>query len=103
MPSLAEGHPLTALEAMACGLPLVASRVGGLPEIVRERETGLLVPANEARALTDAVIALAGDRDRARALGAAGRRRVEAEFTLERMLERLTAVYQGVLERGSRD
>jgi len=103
MPSLAEGHPLTALEAMACGLPLVASRAGGLPEIVRERETGLLVPANEARALTDAVIALAGDRDRARALGAAGRRRVEAEFTLERMLERLTAVYQGVLERGSRD
>jgi glycosyltransferase involved in cell wall biosynthesis len=98
MPSLAEGHPLTALEAMASGLPLVASRAGGLAEIVVEGETGLLVPPGDASALADAVGALAADRDRARALGAAGRRRVELEFGVERMLVRLVGVYRGVLE-----
>jgi glycosyltransferase involved in cell wall biosynthesis len=98
MPSLSEGHPLTALEAMACGLPLVASRTGGLAEIVVEGETGLLVPPGDVAALVDAVGTLASDRDRARALGASGRRRVEAEFGVDRMLERLISVYEGVLE-----
>jgi glycosyltransferase involved in cell wall biosynthesis len=98
MPSLAEGHPMTALEAMACGLPLVASRAGGLPEIVVEGETGILVPPGDAGALVEAVAALSADRQRARAMGAAGRRRVEAEFTLERMLEGTVDVYRRVLD-----
>lgn len=98
MPSLAEGHPLTALEAMACGLPVIASRAGGLPEVVVEDETGLLVPVGDAAALAVAIRALAGDPERARALGAAGRRRVEQEFSVERMLERVARVYREVLE-----
>jgi L-malate glycosyltransferase len=102
MPSLSEGHPLTALEAMACGLPLVASRIGGLAEIVVEEETGLLVPPGDSAALADAVRGLASDRDRARALGAAGRRRVEAEYGVERMLERLIGVYERVLQPAAR-
>jgi glycosyltransferase involved in cell wall biosynthesis len=98
MPSLAEGHPMTALEAMACSLPLAASRAGGLPEIVVEGETGVLVPPGDAGALVEAVAALAADRERAGAMGAAGRRRVEAEFTLERMLEGTVDVYRRVLD-----
>lgn len=97
MPSLAEGHPMTALEAMACGLPVVASRAGGLTEIVLEGKTGLLVPPGDAAALAAAVAAMAADPETARAMGAAGRRRAEAEFTLERMLERLVEVYECVL------
>jgi glycosyltransferase involved in cell wall biosynthesis len=98
IPSLSEGQSLTALEAMACGLAVVASRAGGLPEMVVDRETGLLVPPGEAEALAEALGALACDRVRARTLGAAGRRRVEQEFAVERMLERVIAVYGGVLE-----
>jgi glycosyltransferase involved in cell wall biosynthesis len=98
MPSLSEGHGLTTLEAMASGLPVVASRTGGLSEVVVDGETGMLVPPGDAEALAGALTALAADRDRARALGRAGRKRVEQEFGVERMLERLIAVYQTVLE-----
>jgi glycosyltransferase involved in cell wall biosynthesis len=101
MPSLAEGHPMTALEAMACGLPLVASRVGGLAEIVVDGETGLLVPPGDAEALTAALTTLARDRARAQQMGAAGHRRVAAEFTQQRMLDGVAAVYAGVLRPSS--
>jgi glycosyltransferase involved in cell wall biosynthesis len=97
MPSLAEGHPMAALEAMACGLPVVASRVGGLQEIVIDGETGMLTPPGDAASLGAALAALAADRERGLALGAAGRRRVEAHFTRERMLARLHSVYASVL------
>ena len=97
IPSLAEGHPLTALEAMSCGLPVVASRAGGLLETVVDGETGILVPPGEAEALAVAVRALAADRERARAMGLAGRRRVELEFTADRMLAEVVQVYQGLL------
>jgi len=96
-PSLAEGHPVAALEAMACGLPVVASRVGGLLETVVDGETGILVPPGEAEAMAAAVRALAADRERARAMGLAGRRRVEAEFTADRMLAEVVQVYRGLL------
>jgi L-malate glycosyltransferase len=100
MPSLSEGLPMTALEAMASGVPVVASRVGGLPEVVVEGETGLLVEPNDPAALGRALEALAADPERAASMGAAGRRRVEAEFTLDRMMERLVQVYQDVLSGG---
>jgi glycosyltransferase involved in cell wall biosynthesis len=96
VPSLAEGFGLSALEAMACGLPVVASAVGGLPEVVVDGETGALVPAGDAGALAAALGDLAAHTERARALGAAGRRRVEAEFTQERMIERLLRVYRSL-------
>jgi glycosyltransferase involved in cell wall biosynthesis len=97
MPSFAEGHPMTALEAMACSLPVIGSRVGGLPEIVVEGETGLLVPTGDAAALSQAMAELAADPKRGRTFGAAGRRRVEAQFTEERMLDRVISVYTNVL------
>ena len=98
MPSLSEGLPMTALEAMACGLPLVASRVGGLPEVVQPDETGLLVAPDNADELAGAMARLAEDPDTAAAMGASGRKRVEREFDQERMLERIEETYRSLLE-----
>jgi glycosyltransferase involved in cell wall biosynthesis len=97
VPSLSEGFGLAALEGMACALPVVASRVGGLPDLVSDGETGFLVPPGDGVALARAVEVLARDPALRRRMGVAGRRRVEAEFTRERMLERLAAVYRSLL------
>lgn len=101
MPSLSEGLPMTALEAMACGLPLVASRVGGLPEVVADGETGLLVPPGDPSALAAALRVLAADPVRAAAMGDVGRARVADRFTEERMLEQLIACYHTALGPGA--
>ena len=92
----AEGLGSAALLAMAAGVPVVASRVGGLPEAVVDGETGLLVE-NDPDAVSDAVRTLLADRERARAMGAAGRRRVERQFTVDAMVEGTLAVYDRIL------
>ena len=79
-PSLYEPLGIVNLEAMACGSAVVASRVGGIPEVVADGDTGLLVPADDPTALADALNALARDPRRADAMGQAGRRRVISEF-----------------------
>ena len=93
LPSRAEGLPLVVLEAMAHAKPVVATPVGGTPELVVDGETGLLVPPGDADALTEALAALLGDPDRARRLGEAGRERVLAEFSAARAAERVLALY----------
>ena len=87
-----EGVSLTILEAMATGLPVVATRVGGNPEVVVDGETGTLVPI-DSPALTDELISLAGNPVRRRAMGDAGRRRVVRDFAIERMVEQYARVY----------
>ena len=88
VPSLYEGFSLPAIEAMACGTPLVATTGGALPEVVgRDGDTGLLVPPGDPAALADALLRLLGDEPLRARLGAAGRRRV-----LERFTWRATAV-----------
>jgi glycosyltransferase involved in cell wall biosynthesis len=62
LPSLSEGFPLAAMEAMASGLPVVCSRVGGLPELIAHGESGLLVPPGDSAALAEGVLQLLGDR-----------------------------------------
>ena len=90
-----EGVSLTILEAMATALPVVATAVGGNPEVVVDRETGLLVRAN-ARMLADAIANLAIDETRRRQMGDAGRRRVEQHFTIGRMVEDYAKLYLGL-------
>ena len=75
----------------------MASRVGGIPEVVVDGETGVLVPPGEPGALAAAVSALCGDRERAARFGAAGRRRVETEFSWERITERTLAIYRDAI------
>jgi D-inositol-3-phosphate glycosyltransferase len=99
MPSLSEGLPMVALEAMACGLPLIASAVGGVPELVVDGDTGILLTSRDPAVWARTLQELAQDREKAQRLGAAGRRRVERDFTERRMLEALNEVYRGALRR----
>lgn len=85
--SRSEALPISVLEAMAAGLPVVASRVGGVPELVLDGETGLIVPASDPRALAAALQCLVHDPALRARLGAAGRRRVEKLFRLDSFLE----------------
>lgn len=97
LPSHAEGLSNAVIEAMAASLPMVASAVGGNVELVRQDESGLLVPAHDPAALAAGLLALLRDPARARALGAAGRKRVEAELTLAEMTRRTGELYRRVL------
>ena len=99
VPSLGEGFGMVALEAMERGRAVVASDVGGLPEIVAAGETGLLVPPGDVDALAAGIVELAGDLDRARTFGAAGRRRALEHFSQERCTERTEELYRSALLR----
>jgi starch synthase len=95
-PSVYEPLGIVNLEAMACGTAVVASRVGGIPEVVADGETGLLVPPENPAALADAISALLNDPDRASAMGAAGRVRAVAEFSWESVAGQTVALYEKV-------
>lgn len=91
--SVTEGTSLTIMEAMAAGLPVVATNVGGTPEIVLGGETGVLVTPRDSAALADALIRMAEQPQQARRLGAAGRRRAEETFSIDGMVERYARAY----------
>jgi glycosyltransferase involved in cell wall biosynthesis len=99
VPSLGEGFGMVALEAMERGRPVVASDVGGLPEIVADGETGLVVPARDPDALAWAIAELAANLPRSAALGAAGRARALADFRQERCTDRHEELYRASLAR----
>jgi glycosyltransferase involved in cell wall biosynthesis len=89
-----EGLPLAVLEAMACGLAVVATRVPGHVDAVEHGVTGVLVPPDAPEALGDAVVALLRDGARRRAMGRAGRERVERCFAVGPMVRRVAALYR---------
>jgi glycosyltransferase involved in cell wall biosynthesis len=93
--SLKEGLPLAPLEAMAAGLPVVATDVPGHREVVVDGETGLLVPAEDGAGFAHAIASLAGDPARRRKLGEAGRQRVLQHFAVASMVDKTAAVYRG--------
>jgi glycosyltransferase involved in cell wall biosynthesis len=96
-PSDFEGLPVAVLEAMALQRPVVATAVGGVPAIVQDDVTGVLVPAKDPAALADGIADLLGDRDRAASLAAAGRKVVERDYSLEAMVRTIEGVYREIL------
>jgi glycosyltransferase involved in cell wall biosynthesis len=97
VPSLGEGFGMVALEAAERGRAVIASDVGGLPEIVVDGETGLVVPPGDADRLAEAIVALAGDPERVRRLGAAGRHRAVTEFSEKHCIDEIARLYRAAL------
>jgi glycosyltransferase involved in cell wall biosynthesis len=100
VPSLGEGFGMVALEAMERARPVIAAAIGGLVDVVRDGETGLLVPPGEVEPLAEAMVELASDPARAARLGEAGRRRALAWFHEARSVDRLEILYRAFLEPG---
>jgi glycosyltransferase involved in cell wall biosynthesis len=92
-----EGTPVVLIEAMACGVPVVATRVGGVPDVVEHGRTGLLVPANDVEGVASAVLDLLEDRRQAQRLGRAGRESVRERFSVQRLLRDTEALYERLL------
>lgn len=97
VPSVSEGTPLVVLEAMAAGTPVVASRVGGIPDQICHGREGILVPPGDPRALADALLVLLRSPELARSVGEAGRLRAGTEFSHERMVRRVEGIYRTAL------
>jgi glycosyltransferase involved in cell wall biosynthesis len=91
-----EGFGIVLLEAMLAGLPVVATRVSAVPEIVVDGETGILAPVGDEVAIAAALSSLLADSGRRQRLGEAGRRRAHAEFSIARMTDRTLALYESV-------
>ena len=99
LPSRSEAFPNSIIEAMASGLPVVASNVGGIPELVEDGRTGRLVPPGEPEPLADAVIGLLADPNRSADFGRAGRMKIEQNYSFDRMVEQMETLYVTELER----
>lgn len=101
LPSLGEGISNTLLEAMATGLPAIASAVGGNPELVQEQVTGLLFPSENAQALATAIAELADDPARRQRMGQAAADHIRQHFNWERTVENYLSVYDSLLAAGA--
>ncbi len=97
MPSLTEGFPLSLLEGMAAGLPIVATRVGGIPEIITDGREGILVPPREPDALAKAIIRVLREKESGKTMGLAGRKVVEEKFNADVMVAKTEGVYNQLL------
>ena len=96
--SISEGVSITILEAMAAAVPVVATSVGGTPEVLAGSAGGTLVPARAPERVASAIVALARDAARRASIGAEGRRRVETAFTIDRMVGDYARIYRQLLE-----
>jgi len=102
LPSAAEGLPVSLLEAMACGLPCVATNVGGVPEVIQDEENGLLVQPDDIEALAKAIIELLGNPNERKKMGLNNRARVENRFSLDLVIENLENLYSRLVEQRGR-
>jgi glycosyltransferase involved in cell wall biosynthesis len=101
-PSLSEALSNAVLESMAAGVPVVATRVGGTPEIIEDGVTGLLVPPRDPAALAHTICRILGNRGLAAQIGHAGRRRIVEDFSLEQMVGETERLYVGRLAQTRR-
>ena len=101
LPSYSESFPLTVLEAMSSGTPVIASAVGGVPEMIADHRDGLLVPSNDHMALAEAITSVLSDHCFARSLCMRARDKVQAEFSASVMARRTAEVYRSTLEECS--
>jgi glycosyltransferase involved in cell wall biosynthesis len=97
LPSANEGTPVTAIEALAAGRPVVATRVGGVPDVVREGQDGFLVEAGDTDALAERLARLANDPELRRRMGAVGRERVLPRYAVTRLLDDMDRLYRELL------
>jgi glycosyltransferase involved in cell wall biosynthesis len=100
LPSLNEGMGRVLVEAMAAGLPIVASRVGGIPDLVKDGENGLLVPPADATALAKAISALLEDKEKRKRMGEVGTK-ICLQYSTEAMVEQIDDLYRDLLEKFS--
>jgi glycosyltransferase involved in cell wall biosynthesis len=96
-----EGNPLAVMEAMAAGLPVISTAVGGVPDLVRSGEQGILVPPEDCLAFTQAMRLLFDDSAKRTAMGRAARARASTAFRVERMVEGYVSLYRATLMAGS--
>ncbi len=94
-----EGSPVALIEAMAAGVPVVSTAVGGVPDVVAHGVSGLLAPMDDAAAIADHAVALLRDRARGAAMGRAGQARVVATYSADRLVADIEALYTQLLER----
>jgi glycosyltransferase involved in cell wall biosynthesis len=99
LPSANEGTPVTAIEALASGCAVVATRVGGVPDVIRDGSDGFLVEVGDLDALADALARLAADPELRRRLGSAGRERVLPRYAVDRLIDDVDGLYRRLLEQ----
>ena len=99
LPSANEGTPVTAIESLASGCPVVATRVGGVPDVVEEGVDGFLVEPGDLEAIADRLGRLAADPELRARMGAAGRERVLPRYAVERLIDDVDGLYRSLLAR----
>ena len=102
LPSVWENFPYALLEAMACGVPVIGTRTGGLPEMIEDRVSGLIVPLADSGALAEGICALLENRGLRESMGRAARQRVEERFSVDRVVPEMITLYRAVRDGGLR-
>lgn len=97
LPSFCEGFPVTVLEALSCETPVIATPVGGIPEIVKDYKTGILIPLNNPAALAQAIQHLLDNKEARRRFGREGRKQVIENYSLEASVEKLIKIYKQIV------
>lgn len=98
VPSLWENHPYVILEAMACGKPVIASNVGGIPEIIKDKINGRLIPPGSVSGLTDAAIELLGDAKMRENLGGNAKKYVEEQYAPQKVMQKIEKIYSELIK-----
>ena len=102
LPSVVEGHPITVIEAMACSKPVIVTNIGPFPEIIRDGETGLLVPLHSPDALANAIVELALDEEKRIKMGKMARRDVEERFDINKIADEYLSIYEELINKKKR-